>query len=159
MIRFGSVTQHAVVYFNGEEIVRHKGGFLPFEADITDKVHEGKNRLTVAVSNLLDWSCIPSGEYKFVKNWLYPEGHWEQEYFFDFFNYSGIHRPVRLYTTPLSYVSDVTVKTDIDGADGKVSYKIETSGKESSETVHVVIRDAQGKAVARGRWERRKHHN
>ena len=106
VIRFGSVTQHAVVYFNGEEIARHKGGFLPFEADITDKVHEGKNRLTVAVSNLLDWSCIPSGEYKFVKNWLYPEGHWEQEYFFDFFNYSGIHRPVRLYTTPLSYVSE-----------------------------------------------------
>lgn len=67
VIRFGSVTQHAVVYLNGEEIARHKGGFLPFEADITDKVHEGKNRLTVAVSNLLDWSCIPSGEYKFVK--------------------------------------------------------------------------------------------
>lgn len=42
VIRFGSVTQHAVVYFNGEEIARHKGGFLPFEADITDKVHEGK---------------------------------------------------------------------------------------------------------------------
>ena len=84
-IRFGSVTQHAVVYLNGEEIARHKGGFLPFEADITDKVHEGKNRLTVAVSNLLDWSCIPSGEYKFVKDWLYPEGHWEQDYFFDFF--------------------------------------------------------------------------
>ena len=36
VIRFGSVTQHAVVYLNGEEIARHKGGFLPFEADITD---------------------------------------------------------------------------------------------------------------------------
>ena len=83
--------------------------------------------MTVAVSNLLDWSCIPSGEYKFVKNWLYPEGHWEQEYFFDFFNYSGIHRPVRLYTTPLSYVSDVTVKTTIEGTDGIVSYEIETA--------------------------------
>ena len=30
VIRFGSVTQHAVVYLNGEEIARHKGGFLPF---------------------------------------------------------------------------------------------------------------------------------
>ena len=148
VIRFGSVTQHAVVYLNGEEIARHKGGFLPFEADITDKVHEGKNRLTVAVSNLLDWSCIPSGEYKFVKNWLYPEGHWEQEYFFDFFNYSGIHRPVRLYTTPLSYVSDVTVKTTIEGTDGIVSYEIETAGASSEQPVHVVIRDEQGEVVA-----------
>ena len=156
VIRFGSVTQHAVVYFNGEEIVRHKGGFLPFEADITDKVHEGKNRLTVAVSNLLDWSCIPSGEYKFVKNWLYPEGHWEQEYFFDFFNYSGIHRPVRLYTTPLSYVSDVTVKTTIEDTDGIVSYEIETAGASSEQPVHVVIRDEQGEVVAHGEGQKGK---
>ena len=156
VIRFGSVTQHAVVYLNGEEITRHKGGFLPFEADITDKVHEGKNRLTVAVSNLLDWSCIPSGEYKFVKNWLYPEGHWEQEYFFDFFNYSGIHRPVRLYTTPLSYVSDVTVKTTIEGTDGIVSYEIETAGASSEQPVHVVIRDEQGEIVAHGEGQKGK---
>ena len=156
VIRFGSVTQHAVVYLNGEEIARHKGGFLPFEADITDKVHEGKNRLTVAVSNLLDWSCIPSGEYKFVKNWLYPEGHWEQEYFFDFFNYSGIHRPVRLYTTPLSYVSDVTVKTTIEGTDGIVSYEIETAGASSEQPVHVVIRDEQGEVVAHGEGQKGK---
>lgn len=148
VIRFGSVTQHAVVYLNGQEIARHKGGFLPFEAEITDKVHVGKNRLTVAVSNLLDWSCIPSGEYKFVQNWLYPKGHWEQEYFFDFFNYSGIHRPVRLYTTPLSYISDVTVKTDINGNDGVVSYQIETAGADPKKPVHVVVRDEQGNEVA-----------
>lgn len=150
VIRFGSVTQHGVVYLNGQEIARHKGGFLPFEADITDKVHEGKNRLTVAVSNLLDWSCLPSGDYKYVKNSLYPEGHWEQDYFFDFFNYSGIHRPVRLYTTPLSYVSDITVKTDIDDGDGIVSYQIETAEADAEKPVHVVIRDAQGKEVAQG---------
>ena len=34
MIRFGSATHHAICWVNGQEIIRHKGGFLPFEADI-----------------------------------------------------------------------------------------------------------------------------
>ena len=32
----------------------------------------------------------------------YPAGYSTMDYNFDFFNYAGIHRPVRLYTTPLA---------------------------------------------------------
>lgn len=32
---------------------------------------------------------------------------------FDFFNYAGIHRRVRLYTTPKIYVNDVTITTTV----------------------------------------------
>ena len=78
--------------------------------------------------------------------------------FFDFFNYSGIHRPVRLYTTPLSYVSDVTVKTTIEGTDGIVSYEIETAGASSEQPVHVVIRDEQGEVVAHGEGQKGKNY-
>lgn len=35
-----------------------------------------------------------------------------QEYSFDFFNYAGIHRSVLLYTTPVVYLSDITIATD-----------------------------------------------
>ena len=35
-----------------------------------------------------------------------------QEYTFDFFNYAGIHRSVKLYRTPAMYLSDITVTTD-----------------------------------------------
>jgi beta-glucuronidase len=38
---------------------------------------------------------------------------------FDFFNYAGIHRPVYLYTTPQTYIDDITVITDIDEDVGK----------------------------------------
>ena len=55
VLRFGSVTHHAVIYLNGKEITRHKGGFLPFEADVTEMANEGENRLTVAVGNILEW--------------------------------------------------------------------------------------------------------
>ena len=41
----------------------------------------------------------------------YPPGYFVQKYTFDFFNYAGIHRPVKLYTTPAIYLSDITVTT------------------------------------------------
>lgn len=43
-----------------------------------------------------------------------------QYYTFDFFNYAGIHRPVTLFTTPYSYIDDISVLTDIDGDAGKM---------------------------------------
>ena len=33
---------------------------------------------------------------------------------FDFFNYCGITRPVKIYTTPKTYINDITVTSDID---------------------------------------------
>ena len=50
VLRFGSVTHHAIVYVNGVAVTTHKGGFLPFEAELNGHVVPGKNRLTVAVS-------------------------------------------------------------------------------------------------------------
>jgi len=41
----------------------------------------------------------------------YPPGYFVQNYQFDFFNYAGIHRDVLLYTTPLSYIDDITLLT------------------------------------------------
>lgn len=48
------------------------------------------------------------------KFYRYPSGYFYQTYEFDFFNYAGIHRPVRLYTTPVTYLSDITITTNYD---------------------------------------------
>ena len=53
VLRFGSVTHHSVVYINGVEVGRHKGGFLPFEIELKTEHLCNNNRLTVAVSNKL----------------------------------------------------------------------------------------------------------
>ena len=37
-IRFGSATHHARVFVNGVEVAQHEGGFLPFDAVVTDIV-------------------------------------------------------------------------------------------------------------------------
>ncbi|MCI6705390.1 MAG: hypothetical protein MR568_00040 [Eisenbergiella massiliensis] len=114
VIRFGSAAHHAVCWINGQEILRHKGGFLPFEAEITEIVEaseEKEFRLTVALSNVLDWTCLPSGEVVTKEGKGYPEGYHYQDTFFDFYNYSGIHRPVKLYTTPKRYIEDIVITT------------------------------------------------
>src|SRR5690606_2738554 len=63
VLRFGSATHEAWVYVNGEFVVHHKGGFTPFEAEINSFITAGTNRLTVRVSNLLDYTTLPVGNY------------------------------------------------------------------------------------------------
>ncbi len=51
----------------------------------------------------------------------YPEGYFVQEIQMDFFNYAGLHRPVRLYTTPSSiHLDDITTVTSMN-SDGSAT--------------------------------------
>src|SRR5438876_10452180 len=146
LLRFGSVTHAAKVYVNRQLVVEHQGGFTPFEAEINAFASPGKNRLTVAVNNIVDYTTLPVGNYqeedvpgrgKVVTDT--PN--------FDFFNYAGIQRPVKLYTTPKTYIRDINITTDVTGADGLVGYAIDTQGDAE---VHVSIQDETGETVASG---------
>ncbi|WP_163539699.1 beta-glucuronidase [Gracilibacillus sp. YIM 98692] len=150
VLRFGSATHVAKVFINGQLVTEHKGGFTPFEIAINDVVKKGSNRLTVAVNNIVDESTLPVGLYnekevdglgKVVRN--SPN--------FDFFNYTGIHRPVKIYTTPKTFVKDVTVTTDFEGNQGLIDYQVDVSS--SSENVSVTVIDEDGKEVASGSGE------
>jgi beta-glucuronidase len=113
MLRFGSATHRATVWVDGQEVVEHEGGFTPFEAEVTDLVEPGgEHRITVVVDSILRWDTIPPGYV--VET---PDGP-RQHLLFDFFNYAGLHRTVWLYSTPLSYVADVSVVTGLDGPGG-----------------------------------------
>lgn len=155
ILRFGSVTHAAKVWLNGEEICTHKGGFLPFEAEIQDKVQPGKNMLCVAVDNRVDYSTLPVGNEEgtaffgrelpnigSVRHMQLPPMNRPN---FDFFNYSGIHRPVKIYTTPKDYIKDVTFVPNLDGKDGIVRYEVECVGAGS---VQIQIFDEEGAQVA-----------
>lgn len=141
VLRFGSATHSAIVWVDGAEVMRHEGGYLPFEADITDNI-AGKEtfRLTVAVDNRLAWSSIPPGYVTTDST-----GKRVQTYFHDFYNYAGIHRSVKLYTRPETYVKDITVVTEIEGTTGIVKYEVVTGG---SGEVSVNLKCACGKVVA-----------
>ena len=155
-LRFGSVTHTANVWLNGQLIAQHKGGFTPFEADVTALLRPGETvLLTVACDNRVNHSTLPVGNedgqlaffgsdnagipsVEAAKRAAAPQNRPN----FDFFNYAGIHRPVVLYTTPKEYIEDVTV---VPAVDGTVQYAVKTTG---SAPVHVTVLDADGNAVA-----------
>lgn len=142
-IRFGSITHRAVVYVNGQEIVSHEGGFLPVAARVTGVVlADGPNKLVVKANNELNESSIPCGATIVLKN-----GRKLAKPYFDFYNYSGIHRSVWLVETPKESISDYTLTYELSGADALVHYEVVTGGEHP---VTVTLRDGEGAIVAAG---------
>lgn len=159
ILRFGSAHYYTIVYMNGNYILNHTGGHLPFEADVTSYVNfSGLNRITVALNNTLSDETIPQGSktFKSSHDAPYPPGFYEQGTEFDFFNYAGIHRSVVLYSTPKVFIDDVTIVTERGNNNtGIVFYNITVSntfGLKNLETgCSVAVLDRKGKTVATGK--------
>ncbi|HEL1242208.1 beta-D-glucuronidase [Streptococcus equi subsp. zooepidemicus] len=148
VLRFGSVTHNATVYVNGQALGQHKGGFTPFEV-LVPETHYQDNQIKVSVcaNNILDYTSLPVGNYseetqedgsikKIVKE------------NFDFFNYAGIHRPVKLMVRPKCHISDITITSDLseDLTSALVKVSVETSV--AVDEVKVTIFDEEHKLVA-----------
>jgi beta-glucuronidase len=142
-VRADSATHEGVIFVNGKEVVRHVGGYMPFSADITEHVSAGEEiTLTIAVNNILTNETVPPGR---VVN--KDDGTKQQTYLHDFYNYAGLARSIWIYSVPSVSVTDVTVKTDFAGSNGKVAYQVETSG---AAEVRVSLFGEDGKEVASG---------
>lgn len=142
-LRLDSATHSGKVFVNETLVAEHSGGYTPFSADITEHVTAGEEfRLTIAVNNELTQATIPPGSVTVLE-----DGRRKQRYLHDFYNYSGLHRSVWLYSTPAAHIEDVTVVTDFEGKRGSVGYRIELVGGSGIEQVTVRIFDAEGHEV------------
>ncbi|XP_048583170.1 beta-glucuronidase isoform X1 [Nematostella vectensis] len=125
VLRFESAHYYSIVWVNGEKVMEHEGGHLPFEADVSEFLHyDQTNRITAAINNTLTPTTLPPGRIQYFGgggDW-HPPGYFIQTYQFDFFNYAGIHRPVKLYTTPVVYLSDITITTSFSDNVGTVKF-------------------------------------
>ena len=97
-IHFDAVSLEAGVYVNGKKLGTHVGGFTPFEFEVTDILKDGRNFVVVRADNKRRADGIPT------------KG-------FDWWNYGGIIRDVRLETRPDIYVKNWRV--DLDRTDRK----------------------------------------
>ncbi|HEL0219829.1 TPA: beta-glucuronidase [Streptococcus equi subsp. zooepidemicus] len=148
VLRFGSVTHNATVYVNGQALGHHKGGFTPFEVLVPEDLYQDNQiKVSVCANNILDYTSLPVGNYseetqedgsikKIVKE------------NFDFFNYAGIHRPVKLMVRPKCHISDITITSDLseDLTSALVKVSVETSV--AVDEVKVTIFDEEHKLVA-----------
>lgn len=140
-IRFDCATHFATVYVNGEEVTQHKGGFLPFNANINNVVkYDTENIVVVKINNELSRETLPVGQTITLEN-----GKKMVKPYFDFFNYAGLQRSVRLVATPKESIVDFTVNHNLIGDDAKVDYSVETTG---SNQVYITVYDEEGNQVA-----------
>lgn len=157
VLRCDAVTHHAKVFLDGKLLCEHRGGFLPFETEIADLMTEGEHLLTIAVDNVIDYTTLPVGGKGDMLGGLMggagestdarPQNHPN----FDFFNYCGITRPVRIYTTPKAYIRDIALVPQVDGKHADITYRIETEGEDESSCYgecKVEMFDEEGNKVA-----------
>lgn len=141
-IRIDAATHAGEVYANDVLVASHVGGYMPFEADLTNHVRPGQEvRVTIGVDNTLTHETIPPGEL--LKD---DAGNVSQKYWHDFYNYAGLARSVSLCCVPQVRVDDVTVVTDVKGKTGIVNYTVSTTGK--ADAVQVDLYDEAGAKVA-----------
>ena len=158
-LRFDGVAHRARVCLDGKEIAVHRGGFLPFEVELDGILKPGGSGiLTVEADNRINHSTLPigtEGEVAFFgsDNPGIPaveaakkrqERRGVNRPAFDFFNYTGIQRPVRLTATPRDHIRDITL---VPSLSGEVRYSVVTGGTEGG-TVRIAVLDADGNAVA-----------
>jgi len=66
--------------------------------------------------------------------------------YFDFYNYSGLHRSVKLVICPEEYIFDYSTAYKLENGDAKVHYQVETAGDGS---VEVELLDEEGACAAK----------
>ena len=88
---FGAVNYKAEVYLNGQKLGVHKGGFTPFNFEITSIVKPKDNYLVVKVDNKRYKEAIPTLNT-------------------DWWNYGGITRDVKLIEESNTFIQDYTIQ-------------------------------------------------
>ncbi|MGL1885794.1 MAG: glycoside hydrolase family 2 protein, partial [Reichenbachiella sp.] len=98
-VEFEGVMSNATVAINGNTLINHLGGYLPFVVDLSDYLVEGKNELTVEVLNVDDASYPPGKAMDVL----------------DFNTYGGIYRDVHLIRKSPIYITHPNTISDTQG--------------------------------------------
>ena len=118
LLHFGAVDREATVWVNNAQVASHVGGYLPFEADITDAITDSDRMIiTVRVSDDTDKGTGTRGKQKTKRGgiWYTPQ--------------SGIWQSVWAEAVPESYVKSLTILPDYDNAEVKIDAVLSGEGE------------------------------
>ena len=123
LLYFGAVNYDCHVYVNTQHIGHHIGGFTPFNYDITDLLKEGENTIIVKVDNKRHAEDVPTQ-------------------IFDWWNYGGITRDVRLVKVTPVYLEDYSLqlqKADAKAKNREISFSAKLNKAEAGHNITVSI--------------------
>jgi beta-glucuronidase len=120
---FGAVNYEAHVYLNGKKLGMHKGGFTPFQFEVTGQLRaDSDNSLVVMADNTRKKDEVPTINT-------------------DWWNYGGITRDVFLASTPETFISDYQVQLSKDDP-GAIAGYVQLSGPSAAGPVTIEIPEA-----------------
>jgi hypothetical protein len=113
-LRFGAVDYETTVWVNGIECGSNRGGYLPFEVDVTEALEPGRNVVTLRVDDPENIDEIPHG--KQGDPW--------------YTRVSGVWQDISLETRPETRVDTVRVTPDLD--DDTATVDVDVVGLEAT---------------------------
>ncbi|WP_113638905.1 glycoside hydrolase family 2 protein [Nubsella zeaxanthinifaciens] len=129
VLYFAAVNYEAHVYLNGKKLGTHKGGFTPFQFEVTDKLKAGENFVVVKADNTRKQDEIPTVNT-------------------DWWNYGGITRDVLLAELPSNYIADYKVQL-ARGNMKQIEAYVKLSEASAGQSVEITIPEADLKATAK----------
>jgi hypothetical protein len=131
ILHFGAVDFEATVLVNGKEVGQHRGGYDPFEFDITPSLKEGANEIVVSVWDPTDAS--PNSRGKQVRK---PD----QGIFYT--ATSGIWQTVWLEPVPTTSITGLKITPEIET--GRFRIAVQTTGPADNLYAQAVAIDERG---------------
>ena len=107
------------IFLNGQTVGEFKGGYVPFNFDITDYVKEGENILLVLTDNTLNKSTVPTNKT-------------------DWWPWGGLIGDVYLIETPETFILNAFVQLDSETFD-QALLKVQLSKPLQNSTVTITI--------------------
>ena len=123
LLYFGAVNYDSHVWVNGKKAGHHVGGFTPFNYDISSLLKDGENVVIVKVDNKRHAEDVPT-------------------LIFDWWNYGGITRDVKLVKVPHVYLEDYDLHLLRKGESEKwkeITFSAKLNTKEAGHKVAVNI--------------------
>lgn len=155
LLFFEGVMTYAKVFFNGQFICEHKGGYTPFQCDVTKHVRYGKeNVLTVMVDSTERPDIPPFG------------------FVIDYLTYGGIYREVRMELVNEISINNLFIRTrnalndikllDMDifidyplGVPGEIEIECELTAAKDTTTKDTAVTGSEDRAEFQTRLFRR----
>lgn len=134
ILHFGAVDQYARVFINKKKAVSHAGGYLPFQADITDLLKKGKNQLIVMARDFSDTSYHTKGKQKLLRGGMFYTAQ------------SGIWQSVWMEWVPEYHIQNLKITPLFDEGSLQVEITMNSLNEGGDQPVWIQVAD-QGKIL------------
>jgi Beta-galactosidase/beta-glucuronidase len=119
LLHFGAVDQECEVKLNGRIAGSHKGGYLPFEFDITESLTDGDNIIEVLVVDKTEQSPHARGKQRLRNKGICS--------FIFYTPQSGIWKSVWLESVSKQYITGIKITPDFDAS--KIWIRVDTDAE------------------------------